>query len=1403
MTEGRVPEGSAADGAGGPLLRSEAHYRAITANSVDLLSEFNAAGQFTFVSDSFGRELGYPPESLLGQHARQLIHPDDLELAARAFRSAVKTQDPSIVAFRTRAADGAWHWLECTLTSFVAEDGERRIVVISRDITANRTVLDALSTSEARLSAVVTNAPVVLYTIGTDGIFTLSEGKGLALLGLRPGEVVGVSVFDLYREHPGVIADVRRALAGDVFSTNTTLGDTSFETHYSPIRDEQGAITGMLGVAVDATDSVRAQEALRAAADFRDHVMDTASSAIVAFDAESRVTLVNRRLCEITGYGEEELLGETLQLLRVPTEPLPDGGLVRMVRGGHSLSDAEFQILRKDGTTRTLRVSLSPMFAQGVLAGAVGTAEDITDLRRAQAAMEAQSRLLEMVAAGSPLGETLHALARAVHEQSGGAACAILVADAAGAPLRCGAVAGLPAALFTDVAAPDAFGEYVTSCGGRHGWSTPVRAGDRLLGSIELWSDHPVEVDEQHVQLAQMAAHVAGLALQRSEAEQARRASESRYREIFERNTAVKLIVDPADGCIVDANPAACEFYGYSYAELTGKTVFDLNRLPREAVLAELAAAAAERRSYFQFKHRLASGEIRDIELYAGPLDGGDGRVLICSIIHDITDRKWTESMVAGQRHVLEMIAVGAPMDGVLDRLALTLESHAPGVMCAIYLVGDGGTTLRAAAMPTLPSAFTLAYDGAPATTASGACGAVVQTGRRVTTVDIRSDPMWEQHGDLALAHGLQACAAAPIFSTAGAVLGVVATYYREAREPSDRERDLMEVAAHMAGVAIEQHRAEEAARSRAEELERLYERLIGVNADLEDSKLQLEAKSVLLERALEQERERGRHDQLTGTLNHAAIAEEMREAIAAAGNGYVAIAMLDVDGLKAANDTYGHPVGDAVLIKVAQKLDRHGAIVGRYGGDEFMVVLPGADRDAAERYRDEVLQALSASDLTDPQSSAPIPVVASIGLAIYPEEAEAVGDLIRLSDSAMYASRRQRSTGDATLTRPLGGDRAAKMVGEIVPLLTSQGNLSHKMRLVAHRLSVGAGYDGVNFLLADAANAKLASSAFARAPEAGIEAWNRRASRGIPRRLSEVLLRLRRPLIVDDLEADALLGDTERKMLLSIGLRSVLIAPMLWEDELIGLLSIGSKRAGGFSLSDTEFVMAVATQVTAIVRMDTLVDELRSSSARLRRAHTETVLMLAGAAEAHDHTTGRHLQRVRSLAESLGREFGYDESAVQDLGLAAVLHDIGKIRVPDMVLGSSAKLAESEWVLMKHHTIWGSEFLSGQQGFELAAQVARSHHERWDGAGYPEALRGDDIPEAAQITAVADAFDAMTNDRPYRLGRPTGDAVDEIVRCSGAQFSPRVVEALVRLHGRGELEFTPDDPREDAERAA
>jgi diguanylate cyclase (GGDEF)-like protein len=532
--------------------------------------------------------------------------------------------------------------------------------------------------------------------------------------------------------------------------------------------------------------------------------------------------------------------------------------------------------------------------------------------------------------------------------------------------------------------------------------------------------------------------------------------------------------------------------------------------------------------------------------------------------------------------------------------------------------------------------------------------------------------------------------------------------------------------------------------------------------------------------------RDQTRRDSLTGALNHGAANAALQEIIMR-DSARAAVAICDIDGMKAINDTYGHQMGDTVLTIVARALSNPEAVVGRYGGDEFIAILDGATRDDAESYRDRVQLEVTESNLNDPDTGVRIPITVSIGLAVFPDEAARVEDLIKLADSAMYASRRHRDTSTSAAGSVLSGDRAAKLVGDLIPLLTMAGTREQKLGLVANHLSVAAGYDAVNFEVSGdrPGTPQEWENTYVRAPEELIEAWMETQNDADDHPLGKYLDETRKPLFIDDISQTDHLTKPERDLIVAAGLRSALVVPMIWQDRLVGMLSVASKREAAFTAWDAQFLNAVAGQVTAIVWMTTLVEELQLAHKNLSKAHADTVMLLANAAEAHDDTTGRHIQRVRSLSELIARELGYTESQAHEIGLASVLHDVGKFYVPDAILRKPAKLTDDEWVIMRKHTIWGAEFLEGRYGFELASNIARTHHESWDGGGYPAGLKAEEIPEATLITSVADAFDAMTNDRPYRLGRPSSEAIEELVRFSGRQFSPRVVEAMVKLYER------------------
>ena len=194
------------------------------------------------------------------------------------------------------------------------------------------------------------------------------------------------------------------------------------------------------------------------------------------------------------------------------------------------------------------------------------------------------------------------------------------------------------------------------------------------------------------------------------------------------------------------------------------------------------------------------------------------------------------------------------------------------------------------------------------------------------------------------------------------------------------------------------------------------------------------------------------------------------------------------------------------------------------------------------------------------------------------------------------------------------------------------------------------------------------------------------------------------------------------------------------------------------------------------------------------RRARVVAAVGLARALDLRDPNTARHSDTVAGYAAQMAQRLGLPPRAVERVHLAGILHDVGKIGIPDAVLLKPGKLSEAEWEQMRGHPQLGAQMLDSTTLRDVRKWVL-AHHERPDGRGYPSGLQGDEIPLEARILAVADSFEAMTADRVYRTGMPVQDAVQELIRCSGTQFDPRVVDAFLQslgMHGPGGLELMP-----------
>ena len=201
--------------------------------------------------------------------------------------------------------------------------------------------------------------------------------------------------------------------------------------------------------------------------------------------------------------------------------------------------------------------------------------------------------------------------------------------------------------------------------------------------------------------------------------------------------------------------------------------------------------------------------------------------------------------------------------------------------------------------------------------------------------------------------------------------------------------------------------------------------------------------------------------------------------------------------------------------------------------------------------------------------------------------------------------------------------------------------------------------------------------------------------------------------------------------------------------------------------------------------------DALRNQLALTQATEREAVLILARAAEAKDEVTGDHVARVGELSFELGTRAGLSSADAEDLRFAAMLHDVGKLHLPDHILSKAGRLTRDEWKQVQMHTIWGEGILGSTASFELARHVARSHHENFDGTGYPDQLREDDIPLVARIVRLADVFDALRSERPYKPSWDLTRCLEELVQRSGEMFDPQLTRVFVDyIEGhRSELE--------------
>jgi len=270
------------------------------------------------------------------------------------------------------------------------------------------------------------------------------------------------------------------------------------------------------------------------------------------------------------------------------------------------------------------------------------------------------------------------------------------------------------------------------------------------------------------------------------------------------------------------------------------------------------------------------------------------------------------------------------------------------------------------------------------------------------------------------------------------------------------------------------------------------------------------------------------------------------------------------------------------------------------------------------------------------------------------------------------------------------------------------------------------------------------------------------------------------------------LLGDVLYQMKL---LETVTCVPSYYRDELLGILLLGRKKDGSkFFSKELDFFVALASNMSMAIRNANLFKELKSELDKKQQLFMRTTIALVAAIEAKDNYTHGHTTRVTNLSLEIARKLAQknkkaiDSQFMENLQIASLLHDVGKIGVPEQILNKRGSLTVGERNKIKEHPMIGATILKPIKELEHSLAGIKYHHERPDGQGYPEGLKGSQIPLIASIISVADAFDAMTSDRPYREALCKNDAIKEIKKLSNLQFNPHVTESFLELCQEGKL---------------
>jgi PAS domain S-box-containing protein len=1249
--------------------------------------------------------------------------------------------------------------LEISLNWSVApgyESDLSRVIVSIVDVTERKRAERDLRQAESRLRAIVEQVPAIVYTESAEEpaatLFISPQVE--ALTGYTPDEWINDRGCWQRIIHPD---DLERVLAEDAYTART---GEPFRVEYRIltrdgrtlwiqdeavlIRDGRGRPLFWQGIMYDITERKQAEAALRESEQRYQTLTEISPAGIFHTDADGLTTYVNRRWCEISGLEAGAALGDGwLQAVHPDDRARLAAGWQEAV-ARQAISTSEYRFVRPDGSIAWVIGQAAPeKDTQGNIIGYVGAITDITARKRAEEDLIASEERYRMLAEN--MSDTVWLMDLNLK--------AVYISPSV-TKLRGYTREELNALPLDKQMEPDSLRKALDIFVEALSPETLSQTSQPIVRRVELefyrkdgttfWSDNTFTLIRNPDGTPRMILGVGRDISERKQAQEALENSEKRFRALIENSSDIIILLDPR-GKELYHSPAYWKVTGRNPGDWIGRHFLE-NIHPDDQPQAnkafnEVLLHPGQVRSVaFRSLHR--DGGWRCLEATLSNLLGEPAVRSIVLNLRDITERRRAEQNLARRAAELEMLYEnGLAVSGLLDvqeicrRLIGVIEEKMQWHHLAVRLLDPDTNAIRVAAFnqPGLSEKQKRAHiarlNRKVSRVGEGLSGWVIQHGQTVRSGNVQADERYVQSFP-GICSGLYA----PL-KAGDRVIGSIAVESEQPDAFSEQDERLLITLAAQTAIAIENAR--------------LYQKTLlnsRRNAALHQAGLEiaragnnLEAIYAALHRAVE--------GIMPAQAFSIAFVNESRTEI----RGIYLVekgerlpnALLPLDGLN------GYVINTGTPLRIENLKREKKLKYAVIGGPDVSCSYLAVPLLAAGK----VIGVISAQSYQPGQ---------------YSEEDQAL--LETLASEAVIAIENARLFSE-TQNRL----RYISALHRIDAAINASVDLRVTMGIILENVTKELGVDAAALLLMNPYTQTLEYSASRGFRATLVEGIRLHLGEGLAGKAALE----RRLLSLADMAA------VVPDIFESENFRSQFAVPLIAKGQIQGVLQVCHRSPLDPAPEWTGFLNALAGQAAMAVDNSRLFENLQRSNLDLTFAYDATIQGWSNALDMRDKETEGHSQRVTELTVNLAIAMGVRDVEIEHIRRGALLHDIGKLGIPDAILLKPAVLTEEEWEIMRRHPLYAYDLLSPIEYLRPALDIPYCHHEKWDGSGYPRGLAGEQIPLAARIFAVADVWDALTSDRPYRPAWSKAQALEYIRSQAGKQFDPAVVEVFLTMQNK------------------